>query len=177
MVWLRREELALGPRLTVPPNRKGEPMLEFENQITIDRQVGEVFEFATDLTSVPKWNYFVRRVTHVSGAPGEEGAVYHQVRKQDEQQLRIVRKVDGETFVVETILSTGLDLRREMAFSQVGKSTHIVDRWRLDLGVPALLEPLAVGRVKKAVRENLGKLKTLLEVGTVTLQDGRTFAI
>jgi hypothetical protein len=64
-----------------------------------------------------------------------------------------------------------------MAFSQVGKSTRIVDRWRLDLGVPALLEPLAVGRVKKAVRENLGKLKTLLEAGTVTLQDGRTFAI
>jgi len=152
-------------------------MLEFENQITIDRQVDEVFEFATDLTSVPKWNYFVSRVTHLSGTPGEEGAVYHQVRKQDEQQLQIVRKVDGETFVVETILSTGPDLRREMAFSQVGKSTHIVDRWQLDLGVPALLEPLAVGRAKKAVRENLGKLKTLLEAGTVTLQDGRNFAI
>jgi hypothetical protein len=81
-------------------------MLEFENQITIDRQVDEVFEFATDLTSVPKWNYFVSRVTHLSGTPGEEGAVYHQVRKQDEQQLQIVRKVDGVTFVVETILST-----------------------------------------------------------------------
>lgn len=152
-------------------------MLEFENQITIDCEVDEVFELATDLTSIPKWNYFVRRVTHVSGKPGEVGATYHQERKQDEQELRIVRKVDGEAFAVETVRTTGPDLRREITFSQVGGSTQLVDRWQLDLGLPALLEPLAAGRVKKAVRENLGKLKTLLETGTVTLQDGRTFAI
>jgi hypothetical protein len=45
------------------------------------------------------------------------------------------------------------------------------------MGVPGLLEPLAARRAKAGVRENLGKLKTLLETGRVTLQDGRSFAL
>lgn len=51
--------------------------------------------------------------------------------------------------------------------------TRVVDEWELDLGRPAILERLAVGKVRAGVRENLGKLKELLERGRVTLQDGR----
>ena len=152
-------------------------MLAFENQITIDREVGEVYDVATDLTSIPKWNYFVRQVTLTSGRPGEVGSTYHQVRKDDEQELRIVRREPDRVFTVETIRSTGPELRREMIFGEADGSTELVDRWQLDLGVPALLEPLAAGRVKSAVRANLDKLKTLLETGSVTLQDGRSFAL
>lgn len=152
-------------------------MLEFENQITIQGEISEVFELATDLTLIPKWNYFVNSVTHQSGAPGEVGAVYHQVRREDEQDLQIIEKAPDERFVVETIRSTGPDLRREMVFSEVEGGTQIQDRWQLKLAVPSLLEPLAGGRVRRAVRENLEKLKILSERGTVELQDGRTTAL
>jgi hypothetical protein len=54
-----------------------------------------------------------------------------------------------------------------------GEGTIVLDQWKLDTRRPTLLEKLAAGRIKSAVAENLGKLKELLEVGRVTLQDGR----
>ena len=40
-------------------------------------------------------------------------------------------------------------------------------------GYPGILERLFVGRNRRAVAENLGKLKELLEYGQTQLQDGR----
>jgi hypothetical protein len=40
-------------------------------------------------------------------------------------------------------------------------------------GVPALFERLGARRIQSAAAENLSKLKELLEVGRVVLQDGR----
>lgn len=148
-------------------------MFEFENSITINRPLEDVFGFATNLTRVPRWNYYVRSVVSTSEQPGTEGATYHQVRVDDEQDLRIVRLVPNELFVVETIPPSRPELRREMAFAGSSEGTFIKDSWQLDLGVPKLLEPLAANRAKNGVRENLGKLKTLLEEGQVRLQDGR----
>ena len=64
-----------------------------------------------------------------------------------------------------------------MTFESEGVVTHLTDFWRLDPGMPRLLEPLAASRAKRGVSENLGKLKTLIEQGQVTLQDGRTFTL
>jgi hypothetical protein len=64
-----------------------------------------------------------------------------------------------------------------MSFNSEGKMTYITDRWHLDLGVPKLLQPLAGNQAKNGVRQNLGKLKTLLEEGSVMLQDGRKFVL
>ena len=54
-----------------------------------------------------------------------------------------------------------------------GNTTRIRDEWKLDTGRPAILERLALRRVKSAVAENLAKLKKLLEEGRVVRQDGR----
>lgn len=152
-------------------------MFSFENQITIDRPIGEVFGFATDLPSIPKWNYYVRSVVLTSDVPGAEGSTYHQIRKNDEQDLRIVEIKANESLIVETIPPSKPELRREMLFTEDGETTTITDRWDLDMGVPRLLEPLASNRAKNGVRENLDKLKTLLEKGEVTLQDGRVVTL
>jgi len=64
-------------------------------------------------------------------------------------------------------------LVREMTFKPRQGAIEIVDRWELDLGIPGVIEMIAKRRVREAVRENLGKLKTLLETGQVMLQDGR----
>jgi uncharacterized membrane protein len=152
-------------------------MFTFENSIVIDRPVEEVYDFVSDLTSIPKWNYYVQSVTSTAGNPGTEGATYHQVRKNDEQDLRISQSEAGKVLVIESIPPSKPELRREMMFQADGDSTRLLDKWQLDMGVPGLLEPLAARRAKSGVRENLGKLKTLLETGQVTLQDGRSFAL
>ena len=59
-------------------------MFEFENEITINRIIDEVFTFTMDPTNIPKWNYYVRSVVLTSDIPMVEGATYHQVRKDDE---------------------------------------------------------------------------------------------
>ena len=152
-------------------------MVEFENSITISRSVQDVFGFAADLTNVPKWNYYVQSVIPTSDRPGTEGATYHQVRRKDEQDIRIVSVEPNRSFVVETIPPSRPELRREMIFAGDEGSTRVTDRWELDLSVPGLLEGLAAKRASRGVRENLGKLKVLLETGRVTLQDGRTFTL
>lgn len=152
-------------------------MFEFENHVTINLAVEEVFRFATDLRHVPDWNYYVHSVQPTSKRMGVIGASYHQVRKEDEQDLRIVQIEKNKSFIVETIPPSTPAFRREMTFKGDERSTNITDRWELTLGVPKLLEGLAANRAKQGVRENLGKLKELLETGKVTLQDGRTISL
>lgn len=176
-VWVRYDSIGsahigrcLEPRHPV----NGLTMFEFRNRITIDKPVPDVFEIATDLTKLPRWNYFVLSVTPTSGTDGKVGSTYHQVRKSDEQDLRITEVDKDRAFAVETIPPSKPELRRRMSFQALGDRTVIEDHWQLELGVPKLLEPIAGRRVKGAVAENLGKLKDLLERGSTTLQDGRT---
>ena len=152
-------------------------MIEFENEVAIDRPLADVFTFFADLQNVPRWNYFVTQVTRTSTGPPAVGATYHQVRKTDSQDLRIVVLEENRRFVVETIPPSKPQLRRETLYREDGKGTRIVDRWQLDTGHPGLLQKLAGRRVRSAVRENLGKLKELLESGETVLQDGRRVSL
>ncbi|MCC6499012.1 MAG: SRPBCC family protein [Anaerolineales bacterium] len=150
-------------------------MFHFENTIVINRPVKDVFAFLVDLPSIPKWNYYVQSVTPTSLQSGLVGSTYHQLRKDDEQDLKISKLEPNQTLVVETIPPSKPELRREILLASQGQSTRLTDKWQLDMGVPKLLEPLAAQRAKAGVRENLEKLKELLELGRVTLQDGRSF--
>jgi len=150
-------------------------MFHFENSIVIARPIEDVFAFVVDLPSIPKWNYYVLSVVPTSSTSGAVGSTYHQIRKNDEQDLRISKLESNQSLVVETIPPSKPELRREFLFETQGQRTRITDTWQLDMGVPKLLEPFAANRAKSGVRENLEKLKLLLELGRVTLQDGRSF--
>ena len=151
-------------------------MFSFENVIVINRPVEDVFAFVADLPSIPKWNYYVLSVVPTSPKSGSVGSTYHQIRKDDEQDLRISKLEPNHSLVVETIPPSKPELRREFLFEAQGQSTRVTDKWQLEMGVPKLLEPLVAKRAKSGVQENLEKLKVLLELGRVTLQDGRSFA-
>ena len=152
-------------------------MFKFQNHIVINKPVEEVFRFTADMSNVPLWNYYVRSVEPTSKDPNEAGATFHQIRKNDEQDLKLVDIKPNDSFIIETIPPSTPELRREMLFIKEGGGTKIIDRWQLDLGVPKLLEPLAANRAKNGVKQNLNKLKVLLETGKVELQDGRTFSL
>jgi len=148
-------------------------MLEFENNIRVDRPIAEVFAFLSDLENIPKWNYYVLEVTKLSNGPIAVGTIYHQVRKTDEQELRITDLDQNHKIVVKTLPQSVPNLEMKFTMYEEGNTTHVRDEWSLDSGWPAPLEWLAVGRIKSAVAENLLKLKQLLEEGQVVLQDGR----
>ena len=90
-------------------------MITFENTVFIERPIEEVFAFLADLQKIPKWNYYVRSVTPTS-VETAVGSTYHQVRKSDEQDLRIASIEWNRSLVIETIPPSRPELRREMTF-------------------------------------------------------------
>jgi uncharacterized membrane protein len=150
-----------------------ELVLEFENTIRIDRPAEEVFAFLSDFENIPKWNYYVLEVRQLSERPIGIGTTYHQVRKTDQQDLRIIEFEPNHSVAVKTLPQSSPSFERRLTLSVEADTTHLRDEWKLDTRRPAVLERLARGRVKSAVAENLAKLKELLEEGRVILQDGR----
>jgi hypothetical protein len=148
-------------------------VLEFENTIPIYRLIDEVFAFLSDFENIPKWNYYVLEVRQLSEGPTGIGTTYHQVRKTDEQDFRIIEFEANHRVAVKTLPQSSPSFERRFTLYEEGDTTRIRDQWKLDTGRPALLERLARGRVKSAVAENLANLKELLEGGRVVLQDGR----
>jgi uncharacterized membrane protein len=148
-------------------------VLEFENTIPIDRPIDEVFAFLSDFENIPKWNYYVLEVGQLSESPIGIGTTYHQVRKTDQQDFRIIEFEPNHTVAVKTLPQSSPSFERRFTLYEESDTTRIRDQWKLDTGRPAVLERLARGRVKSAVAENLAKLKELLEEGRAVLQDGR----
>lgn len=148
-------------------------MIEFKNQVVVERPVDQVFGFVSDLRNVPKWNYYVLDVRKTSDGSLGEGTTFHQVRKTDEQDFRIVTYQPNRQVTIETIPPSTPEFEMRFTFEPEGNRTRITDEWKLDTGRPALLERLGANRIRSAVLENLEKLKVLLETGQVRLQDGR----
>jgi carbon monoxide dehydrogenase subunit G len=148
-------------------------MLEFENTIRVDRSIAEVFAFLSDLENIPKWNYYVLEVRKLSDGPIGIGTTYHQVRKTDQQDLRITELDQNHKVTVKTLPQSSPGLEMRLTLYEEGDTTRLRDEWKLDTGWPVLLERLAAQKVKSAVAQNLTKLKELLEEGQVVLQDGR----
>ena len=152
-------------------------MLVFENTIRIDRTVAEVFAFLSDFEHIPQWNYYVLEVRQLFDHPIGAGTTYHQVRKSDEQDFRIIEFQPNHTVAVKTLPQSSPSFERKFILHEEGDTTRLKGEWKLDTARPVILERLAGGRVKSAVAENLAKLKELLEEGRVVLQDGRRISL
>jgi uncharacterized protein YndB with AHSA1/START domain len=152
-------------------------MIDFQIEIEIERPVEVVYEFLSNIENLPKWNYFVTEVRKISKGPPAVGAIFHQKRKTDSQKLTIVELEKEQLLTIETIPPSKPQLWRCLKFEALNTKTRIIDQWQLDTGRPRFLQVLGKSRIKLAVRENLEKLKELLEVGQVTLQDGRQVSL
>ena len=89
-------------------------MLEFENTVYIDRPVDEVFAFLSDFENIPKWNYYVLDVKQLSESPIGVGTTYHQVRKTDEQDFRIIEFEPDHMVAVKTLPQSSPGLENEI---------------------------------------------------------------
>ena len=147
--------------------------MKFQNLIEIQAPINDVFEFVADMRNMPKWNYFVTRVTQENGDGPEIGARYHQTRKTDSQRYEIIHYEPRQSLIIKTIPGSSPMFERHLRFEATANGTRLIDKMTLRTGYPGILERLVIGRTRRAVAENLGKLKELLEYGQTQLQDGR----
>ncbi|MDX1638697.1 MAG: SRPBCC family protein [Balneolaceae bacterium] len=69
--------------------------MKFQNVIEIQASINDVFAFVADMRNMPKWNYFVTRVTQENGDGPERGVHYRQTRKTDSQRYEIIQYKPG----------------------------------------------------------------------------------
>ena len=146
--------------------------MHFTNTLIIGRPVADTFAFVSDFENMPKWNYFAAETTHESPPGRGAGTIYRQRRRTDEQRF-VVTDFEPDQLVAVRTLRPGRDLQMRFTFEPHEGGTRLTDDWALDTGLPRWLERIGAARVSSAVRDNLAKLKELLETGRVRLQDGR----
>lgn len=144
--------------------------MEIYNEIIINRPIEEVFNFLSDFANLSKWNYYVLKVSKITEGPITKGTVFHQVRKSDSQDFKIVTFDFPKVVAIETLPPERHLMMRFNLVAQ-GDHTKVEDAWQVK--IPGIVGWFAKKKIQPAVMENLQKLKTLLETGKVTLQDGR----
>ena len=146
--------------------------MHFTSTLIIDRPVTDTFAFVSDFENMPKWNYFVEETSSESPPGRGAGTIYRQRRRTDEQRF-VVTDFELDQLIAVRTLPPARDLQMKFTFQPHGGGTRLTDDWTLDTGLPRWLERISTSRVSSAVRDNLAKLKELLETGRVRLQDGR----
>lgn len=152
-------------------------MMNFNNKIFIQKRVEEVFAFIADFRNIPKWNYYVMTVEKLTKEGIDLGTVYHQVRKNDNQDFEIIKFKRNKILEIETLPEMSPVFRILYCFDPYKDGTILTNEWDLTFGQNSLIEALGKYTIKKAVMDNLIKLKQLLEEGKTILQDGRVMKV
>jgi carbon monoxide dehydrogenase subunit G len=140
--------------------------MRFSNTVTIRRPAHDVFAFVSDLENVPTWNYAIAETRKTSEGPVRVGSTYRQVRTlptRGEEILEVTELDPDRRFAVRGDLGP-LSGTLTYELEEVGGATRLINTADLEArGVVRLAAPLAAGRVRDAVAQNLGKLKEILE--------------
>ena len=152
-------------------------MIEFENKIEIKKPITEVFAFISDFENIPKWNYYVFEVKKISKGKTKVGTIFHQTRKSDKQSFKIIEYETDKEVTIQTLPNSSPAFEMIFNFVALENGTRLIYKWKLDSGKLRLIEKLLKNKVRKAVMQNLMKLKELLENRSVQLQDGRLVQI
>lgn len=152
-------------------------MVVIKNTISINLTIEKVFNFLSNSVTLPLWNYYIKSVQKISTGTEEVGSRFHQIRKNDEQFFFISKFERNKFLEFKTEPNSSLDFIRQMTFSEADGITLIDDCLDIDTRYPLLLQKLFSRKIKHGVKENLAKLKELLETGKTELQDGRLSVI
>ncbi len=140
--------------------------MRFSNTVLIERPPQEVFEFVADLENVPRWNYAIVETRKTSAGPVRVGTTYRQIRSvpsTSEESLRVTELEPDGRFAVQGDLGP-VEATLVYALEAVGAATRLTNTAELEArGMMKLAAPLASGRIREAVAQNLQVLKQLLE--------------
>src|SRR5260370_32812304 len=146
------------------------PMHFVQTQV-IERPVSEVFAFISDPENLPRWNYYVIGCRKLDTSPARVGSIYGLVRKSDTRIFSVTELKPDRRLVLRFRAPTPpLEIR--FTVESTGSGTRLTDEWGLR-GIAGFVAGFAAAPTSRAVGQNLGKLKELLETGRTALQDGR----
>lgn len=138
-----------------------------EESITINRPVGDVFEFVLDGTKNPLWRPAVLDIERVPGKPSDVGAVFKQGLKGPGG-----RRIDGDYEIVECqpnelikfqVITGPARPSGIYRFESLGNSTRVTFTLHLDAkGLTRLISPMIAQTMKSEVA-TLSNLKAYLE--------------
>ncbi|MEO7988461.1 MAG: SRPBCC family protein [Chryseolinea sp.] len=163
-------------------------IIEFALSQNIECSIDKTFSFLSDLRNMPRWNYFIQRVTKISEGKVEVGTIYEQKRSRDKFLVKVVEFTPPHKAMFQ-LQPPGPDLLIGFSLIEKEGQTHVQYNWKLDVQYYLVLKYIPTGafknwilsviekqiltKTKPAVEQNFAKLKTLLETGEVVLQDGR----
>ncbi len=148
--------------------------MRFETGLAIRRPIEEVFEFVSDFSHLPLWNYYILSTTPEDSGPTRAGQRYRQTRKTDTQHFEVCEYTPHCLAAIRMLPPT-LPAMIRFTFRPIDQGTWLSDEWslRTPIPIPGFVAGLLTRPIKAAVGQNLAKLKALLETGVVELQDGR----
>jgi len=145
--------------------------MHFVQAQVIERPVSEVFAFISDPENLPRWNYYVTGCIKLDASPARVGSTYRLVRKSDTRVFSVTEFQQDRSVVIRFRAPTPL-LEIRFTLESTGSGTRLTDAWELR-GLAGFVAGFATAPIRRAVGQNLGKLKELLETGRAQLQDGR----
>ena len=140
--------------------------MRFINTIDVVQSLHVTFSFTSNFCNAPQWNYAVIKTEQTSEGPIGIGTAFR-------QQRQFLGRILEDTFIITeykvdsivTIKSVKAEypFLISYSFKASDKGTLITNSFELKGGVINILGFLLNHRVKKAVAENLNKLKVLVE--------------
>jgi uncharacterized protein YndB with AHSA1/START domain len=140
--------------------------MRFSNTIEIRRPPDEVFAYLATPENIPRWNYAISESHRVPSGPLRVSSRIRQQRtipRPTEEQLEVTELVPGRRLVLAGDLGP-LHGTISYALEPTSSGTRLTNAADLEAsGAMRLAAPLAAGRVRDAVAENLTVLRDILE--------------
>ncbi|MGH8872865.1 MAG: SRPBCC family protein [Acidimicrobiia bacterium] len=144
-------------------------MISFTNTVHIERHVEEVFAYLADLEHTPEWNWAITETKKITPGPISVGTRYRQMRSVPQaatEDLEVTVLQPNRRIDVEGTLAQ-LPAHLTYQLEETDTGTRLTNTVVLEpQGALRVAGPLVGGRIKRAVADNLGQLKALLEGGT-----------
>lgn len=143
-------------------------MIDFTNNIRIERTAGEVFSYLSDLEHIPEWNWAISETKKTTPGPASVGSRYRQTRSVPQPTIETleIRRLDpGERIEIRGVLAQ-MPARLTYVLNEDGEGTELINTVNLEpAGLLRLAAPVISRRIEQAVASNLIDLKTRLEAG------------
>lgn len=143
-------------------------MIRFTNTVYLALPVEEVFAYLSDLEHTPEWNWAITETKKMTPGPTSVGTRYRQTRTVPQTGTEDLEVVGLEPNRRIDIRGTLAQFPAHLSYQveNAGEGTRLINTLQLEpQGALRLVGPLVGARIKRAVADNLGQLKTLLEAG------------
>lgn len=143
-------------------------MISFTNTIHIDRPIEEVYAYLSDLEHTPEWNWAITETKKTTSGPTTVGTRYRQSRSVPQAGTEVLEITALETGRHIEVVGTLAQFPARLSYllNREDSGTELTNTVNLEpQGALRLVAPILGNRIKRAVADNLGQLKSRLESG------------